>query len=174
MLDSLEAKDTNTDFADIEHVQARILLLIYDFMRTNYQRGWMSAGRCFRLLQLMRLYEIDAPENVARRNNAVETESWIKVEEKRRTFWMAFSLDRFISIRHEWPLTLSEQVVSTSPTFAAPTSPHPYPFFFILSPRSLLHHSVSPCVVSPPPFSFSSHALRHLIPAPNVSYLPHD
>ncbi|MDI1485584.1 MAG: hypothetical protein OHK93_000722 [Ramalina farinacea] len=113
MLDSLEAKDTNTDFADIEHVQARILLLIYDFMRTNYQRGWMSAGRCFRLLQLMRLYEIDAPENVARRNNAVETESWIKVEEKRRTFWMAFSLDRFISIRHEWPLTLSEQVIST-------------------------------------------------------------
>ena len=143
MLDSLEAKDTNTDFADIEHVQARILLLIYDFMRTNYQRGWMSAGRCFRLLQLMRLYEIDAPENVARRNNAVETESWIKVEEKRRTFWMAFSLDRFISIRHEWPLTLSEQVVSTSPTFAAPTSPHSY------SSLSSSHHLLFPTFLCP-------------------------
>jgi len=112
MLESLESKDTNTDFNDIEHVQARILLLIYDFMQTNHQRGWMSAGRCFRLLQLMRLYEIDTPENVTRRNNSMEPENWIKTEEKRRTFWMAYSLDRFISIRQEWPLTLNEQVVS--------------------------------------------------------------
>jgi len=99
------------DFTEIEHVQARVLLLIYDFMQTNHQRGWMSAGRCFRLLQLMRLYEIDAPDNVARRDNAIEPESWIRTEEKRRTFWMAYSLDRFISIRHSWPLTLNEQVV---------------------------------------------------------------
>jgi len=110
MLESLESKDNNTEFTDIEHVQARVLLLIYDFMRTNHQRGWMSAGRCFRLLQLMRLYEIDAPD----RNNAKEPESWIKTEEKRRTFWMAYTLDRFISIRHEWPLTLNEQVVSVT------------------------------------------------------------
>lgn len=108
-LESLESKDTVTD---LEHVQARVLLLIYDFMRTNHQRGWMSAGQCFRLLQLMRLYEIDSPENVARRNNSMKPESWIRTEEKRRTFWMAYSLDRFISIRCESPLTLNEQVVS--------------------------------------------------------------
>lgn len=112
LLDSLESNDTNMNFTDIEHVQARVLLLIYDFMRTNQQRGWMSAGRCFRLLQLMRLYEIDAPDTVARRNNAIEPESWIRTEEKRRTFWMAYTLDRFISIRHDWPLTLNEQVVN--------------------------------------------------------------
>lgn len=63
----------------------------------------------------MRLYEIDAPENVTRRNNALEPESWIKTEEKRRTFWMAYSLDRFISIRHDWPLTLNEQISTRLP-----------------------------------------------------------
>jgi hypothetical protein len=112
LLEALESKDNQTEFADIEHVQARVLLLIYDFMRFNHQRGWISAGRCFRLLQLMRLYELDSPENVAKRNNAIEPESWVRTEEKRRTFWMAYSLDRFISLRNDWPLTLSEQVVS--------------------------------------------------------------
>ena len=115
MLDSLEAKDSETEFADIEHVQARALLLVYDFMRTNHQRGWISAGRCFRLVQLMRLYEIDSPENVAKRKRAVEPEDWIKTEVKRRTFWVAYSLDRFISTRHEWPLTLNEQDASLRP-----------------------------------------------------------
>ena len=112
ILDSLESKDSHADFMTIEHLQARVLMLIYDFMRFSHQRGWMSAGRCFRLLQLMKLYELDSPESVAKRNSAVEPECWIKTEEKRRTFWMAYSLDRFISIRNEWPLTLSEQVVS--------------------------------------------------------------
>jgi hypothetical protein len=112
MLESLEAKDGSKDFTDIEHAQARILLLIYDFMRTNHQRGWISAGRCFRLVQLMRLYELDASEVVAKRNSVPDPESWIITEEKRRTFWMAYCLDRFISIRRDWPLTLNEHVVS--------------------------------------------------------------
>lgn len=113
MLESLELKDNNVEFTDIEHAQARLLLAIYEFMQMNYQRGWMSAGRCFRLVQLMRLYEIDGPDNVTRRQNSTKQEDWIKTEEKRRTFWMAYSLDRFISIRHEWPLTINEQVVSS-------------------------------------------------------------
>ena len=112
MLESLEAQDDTIQFTDIEHVQARILLMIYEFMRTNHQRGWISAGRCFRLVQLMRLYEIDSPENVAKLKGAVESENWVKTEVNRRTFWVAYSLDRFISMRYEWPLTLNEQDAS--------------------------------------------------------------
>ena len=115
MLDLLEANDGNTEFTDIEHVQARVLLLVYDFMRTNHQRGWISAGRCFRLVQLMRLYEIDSPENVAKRKRNAEPEDWIDTEIKRRTFWVAYSFDRWISTRHDWPLTLNEQDASLSP-----------------------------------------------------------
>jgi hypothetical protein len=131
MLEAAERKDyssNRTEFSDIEHVQARILMLIYEFMRTNHQRAWISAGRCFRLLQLMRLYEIDTPENVAARANNggvgdPDPEAWIKTEEKRRTFWVAYSLDRFISIRGELPLTLNEQVVSHLPPPTPPPTP---------------------------------------------------
>lgn len=113
-LTSLESNDNNAEFADLDHVQARVLLLIYEFMRTNHQRAWISAGRCIRLVQLMRLYEVDSVENVKRQHNAADPEDWIRIEEKRRTFWMVYSLDRFISIRHEWPLAINEQVASFS------------------------------------------------------------
>jgi hypothetical protein len=115
-LEDLESKDINMESPDLEHVQARLLLVIFEFMHTNYQRGWVSAGRCFRLIQLLKLYEIDSPDNIATWYNASEQESWVRTEEKRRTFWMAYCLDRFISMRHEWPLTFTEQVVSFHPT----------------------------------------------------------
>ncbi|KAA6409142.1 MAG: transcriptional regulatory [Lasallia pustulata] len=104
-LEALELKDTSIESIDIEQVQAWILLAIYEFMRTDYRRGWMSAGRAFRLIQLMRLHEIDAPNCIPMQID------WIEIEERRRTFWMAYSLDRFISIRNEWPLTLSDSVI---------------------------------------------------------------
>lgn len=105
-LEALELKDTNIESINIEQVQAWILLAIYEFMRTDYRRGWMSAGRAFRFIQLMRLHEIDVPKCIPTQID------WVETEEKRRTFWMAYSLDRFVSIRNGWPLTLTEQVVS--------------------------------------------------------------
>ncbi|MCJ1378977.1 hypothetical protein MMC17_002076 [Xylographa soralifera] len=111
LLESLEWMDEN--FLSIEHVQARLLICIYELMRKDHQRGWMSAGRCFRLMQLMRLHEVDDPENVVRRKSVPNAENWIHQEERRRVFWMAYSLDLFISVRGKWPLTLHEYTTST-------------------------------------------------------------
>ncbi|MCJ1473383.1 hypothetical protein MMC13_002034 [Lambiella insularis] len=110
LLESLEWKDDI--FVNIEHVQARLLICVYELMRTNHQRSWMSAGRCFRLIQLMRLHEVDGPDNVALRKNAPSAEDWVRQEEKRRAFWMAYSLDLFISVRGKWPLTLHEHITT--------------------------------------------------------------
>lgn len=106
VLEILELKNIDIESIEIEQVQASLFLAIYELMCSCYRRGWMSAGRAFRLIQLMRLHEIDAPDQ-----GSIQTD-WIETEEKRRTFWMAYSIDRFISILKGWPLTLSEQVVS--------------------------------------------------------------
>ncbi|EPE28687.1 Zn2/Cys6 DNA-binding protein [Glarea lozoyensis ATCC 20868] len=107
MLEELENKCTDIRSVEIEQVQAWILIAIYEFLRFNYCHGWMSAGRSFRLVQLMRLYKIDTPNSIHSHGD------WIKTEEMRRTFWMAYSLDRFASITNDWPLTLSEQAIMT-------------------------------------------------------------
>ncbi len=112
LLESLEGKIEA--FLSTEHVQARVLICIYELMRKNHQRGWMSAGRCFRLIQLMRLHEADSPDSIALQKIAWNSEDWVHQEERRRVFWMAYSLDLFISLRGKWPLTLHEYVVRYS------------------------------------------------------------
>lgn len=93
MLDVLEVKGRETNITEIEHLQACLLLAIYEFMHSYDRRAWMRAGYTFRLVQLMRLFELDTLSGTV-----LTPSEWITVEEKRRTFWVAFCLDRFLSI----------------------------------------------------------------------------
>lgn len=102
LLDVLSTRDNDPQ---IEYVQACILILYYDQMKKSFRRGWTSAGRCIRAIQLMRLFEVDRPQD------KVESGDWIQKEEKRRAFWVVYSLDIFISLQGEWPLSLLEHTV---------------------------------------------------------------
>jgi hypothetical protein len=100
MLEELENTCTDICLVDVEQVQAWILVAIYEFLRSNYCHGWKSAGRSFRLVQLMRLYTIDSPNSIHNQGD------WIITEEMRRTFWMAYSLDLFASVTNDWWVNL--------------------------------------------------------------------
>jgi hypothetical protein len=106
-LEELEAKENAGQPIYIMQVQAWLLLAFYEFMRIDFRRGWMSAGRAFRLIQLMRLHELDLFDIAL----TIPTMDWVDTEERRRTFWLAYSLDRFVSLSYGCPLTLSEQVM---------------------------------------------------------------
>ncbi|KAK0715944.1 fungal-specific transcription factor domain-containing protein [Lasiosphaeris hirsuta] len=107
MLEVLDLSDDDMGTVRIEQVQAWLLIAYYEFARANYRRGWVSAGRAFRLVQLARLHEVDSPEG------RFDNDDPVMVEERRRTFWVAYCLDRFICIRSRWPLTLAEEVICT-------------------------------------------------------------
>ncbi|KAI0838354.1 fungal-specific transcription factor domain protein [Hypoxylon sp. FL0890] len=109
MLDQLDLNGNDSLICHIEHVQAWILITFYEFARTNYRRGWLSAGRVFRLVQFLRLYDLDSPKPLGPECE----DDPISLEEKRRTFWVAYCLDRFISLSEGAPMTLSEEVVYT-------------------------------------------------------------
>lgn len=116
LLDQLDLHGNDALVCQIEHVQAWILITFYEFSRTNYRRGWLSAGRVFRLVQLLRLYDLDSPKPLG----PDREEDPISTEEKRRTFWVAYCLDRFISVSEGAPMTLNEEVVSSGPSAQAP------------------------------------------------------
>lgn len=109
MLEALESIEEDTGPVPIEHIQAWLLITFYEFTRTNFRRGWISAGRAFRLAQLANLHRIDSPDNILQVDNTV------LIEERRRTFWVAYCLDRFISFKKgHWPLTIREEEVCVS------------------------------------------------------------
>lgn len=111
MLDQLDLNGNDSLVCHIEHVQAWILITFYEFARTNYRRGWLSAGRVFRLVQFLRLYDLDGPRPLGLEGE----DDPISLEEKRRTFWVAYCLDRFISVSEGAAMTLSEDVVRPLP-----------------------------------------------------------
>lgn len=73
-----------TDTSELE------LISIYELTQVSFQRAWSSAGRAIRLVQLMRLGTLDA--------EPVGADDFVVLEEQRRTFWVAFCLDRLTCI----------------------------------------------------------------------------
>jgi hypothetical protein len=113
MLQALEERSHDQpESFEIEQVQAWILVAIFEFMLTDYRTGWMSTGRALRLVQLMRLDEIDASDIIL--DVFDSPMSWVAKEMKRRTFWMAYTMDAFVNICKGYPLTLSEEGVCQS------------------------------------------------------------
>lgn len=109
----------------LEQIQSWLLLAQYEFLRKDEHQAMITAGRGFRLVQMARLFEVDSPMasfswagdacDLSDMNDPSMTqgvqEPFSKTEEKRRIFWMAYGLDRFLSWRKEWPLTLDEETV---------------------------------------------------------------
>lgn len=113
----LEDQERNGFGSTIRLAQARawILLTYYELLRSDYQRALLSAGRAFRLVQLLRLHELDGPGMATELMQLPPSEQGLSAEECRRTFWYSFCLDRFIGVHSQLPLTLSESDVSSSP-----------------------------------------------------------
>ncbi|KAG2171236.1 hypothetical protein JADG_010975 [Aureobasidium aubasidani] len=120
LLDSFES-DTCCQELSIEHVQAWILLAIYELTGQNFHRGMVSAGRAFRLAHMMRLYELDIPPSPCAMqlrlhqlelNRQERSQSnWIETEVKRRTFWLAYLLDRTTSMVDGMHMSFDERVI---------------------------------------------------------------
>ncbi|KAE8368986.1 hypothetical protein BDV27DRAFT_166579 [Aspergillus caelatus] len=91
----------------IEVVQARLLLVLYEILKSNPSKGWISAGRCFHLVHLMKLDQIDNP-------NTWQTSSLssVEIEERRRTFWTAYALDRYANLVNGLPLAMNDQMAT--------------------------------------------------------------
>ncbi|KAK8067439.1 hypothetical protein PG996_006551 [Apiospora saccharicola] len=90
-----------------EHPQAWILLAIYELTNDEFQRGLVTSGGAFRLIQLMRLHELDRHPPTSFQGD------WIEVESLRRTFWIAYCFDRFTSVADDLPLTFNENEIET-------------------------------------------------------------
>lgn len=94
-----------TQSNDLEQVQAQLLLSLYELKHGDFPRGWITAGCAFRLIQFGWFQDL-----ISGLNTSSPSLDWIELEEKRRTFWLAFYLDRVISLRSDSSCTFGEEV----------------------------------------------------------------
>jgi len=109
LLETLSIGSDGRNPVDTKQIQAWILVATYESIRTHHKQAWMSAGRAFRMVQLMGLHKIDSPNKDVLPE--VTDAEFSENEEKRRVFWMAYCMDHLFSMRNNSPITLTENVV---------------------------------------------------------------
>jgi hypothetical protein len=93
------------------HCQAWALICTYEFKQMYFPRAWVSAGRAVRLSQMMMLHRLDGT-GLDVKQCLPPPKDWTEREERRRTFWGCFCIDRYASIGTGWPMTIEEKDVS--------------------------------------------------------------
>lgn len=104
-----------TGNAPLEQIQAWLLLAHYEFMCKPYRRAIMTAGHAFRLVQIALLHQVDAydPGVALDGSEATPDNCGVEAEQKRRTFWVAYCLDRCAGLHCACPLTFHEDAIRT-------------------------------------------------------------
>lgn len=92
-------------FDDLEQVQARLLLSMYELKHIDFRQGWITAGCAFRLIQYGWFQDL-----ISGLDGLSPSVDWTELEEKRRTFWLAYYLDRIISLRSDSSCTFGDEV----------------------------------------------------------------
>lgn len=95
------------------HCQAWVLMCSYEFKLMYFPRAWLSAGRACRLAQMMQLHRLDG-SGLDVKQCLPPPKDWTEREERRRTFWMTFCVDRYASIGTGWPMTIEEKDILTN------------------------------------------------------------
>lgn len=122
-LQNLDGNDRDlpwtTGDIQLEEIQAWLLLAYYEFVRMERHHVLLTAARAFRLVQLTQLHAVDAMNPPMQKESRGCSPDALEVgdplnavlEEKRRTFWLAFCFDRFLNAHDSLTFTLQEEVV---------------------------------------------------------------
>ncbi|RDL34407.1 Uncharacterized protein BP5553_07535 [Venustampulla echinocandica] len=112
-LEAAEMKGHGETFVTVYHAQAWGLISSYEAKRTLFSRSWMSTGRMTRLVQMLGLHRLDGDRSDLKQILPSPSD-WIELEERRRTFWVAFHNDRWASSGTGWPMIINEKEILTN------------------------------------------------------------
>lgn len=105
-----EMKGQGESFVSVGHAQCWILISSYEFKMMYFPRAWMSAGKASRLCLMLGLNRLDGA-GLDVKQCVAPPRDWTDREERRRTFWQTYCIDRYASIGTGWPMTLDEKDV---------------------------------------------------------------
>lgn len=110
-IEDCELKGHGESIISVAASQTWSLIACYEFKLMYFPRAWLSTGRAVRLAQMMGMHRLDGV-GLDVKQCLPAPKDWTEREERRRTFWIAFCIDRYASIGTGWPMTVEEKDVS--------------------------------------------------------------
>ncbi|KAK0610597.1 hypothetical protein B0T17DRAFT_500407 [Bombardia bombarda] len=103
-----EMRGHGEHFSTVAHAQCWTLIANYEAHQIMFSRASTSLCRSIRIAQMLHLHRIG--ENDC---NLPLAQGWSEVEERRRTWWVIFCSDRFVSGTTGWPVIINERDITT-------------------------------------------------------------
>ncbi|KAK0740161.1 hypothetical protein B0T18DRAFT_470723 [Schizothecium vesticola] len=120
-------------FTTVAHVQSWCLISAYEcHVHAIFTRASTSLCRAVRIAQMLKLYQLDSQKAAHLLGSSLPPpRSYVEAEERRRTWWVVFMADRYLTSTTGWPSLIDERHVRTNlpsaePVFASGTE-NPYP-----------------------------------------------
>lgn len=123
VLGHVNAVEQEQESISLSQTQAWLLIAHYELLRKNDRQAALTAGRAIRLVQVAELHQIDAQDSITNTNihgnyltpppssPLPDVDTFIDMEEQRRTFWLAYSFDRFCLLSNNWHSLIPEELV---------------------------------------------------------------
>ncbi|KAJ5482656.1 hypothetical protein N7539_006102 [Penicillium diatomitis] len=108
-----EMKGFGENVISLAHCQMWILAGSYEFRMIYFPRAWLSVGKATRLALMLGLNRLDGT-GLDVKQSIIPPKDWTEREERRRTFWMAFCVDRYSSVGTGWPMVIDEDDIMTN------------------------------------------------------------
>ncbi|KAL8766802.1 MAG: hypothetical protein Q9209_006541 [Squamulea sp. 1 TL-2023] len=107
-----EMKGLGEAHVSVAHCQSWVLICTYEFQMMFFPRAWSSVGRAVRLAMMMGLNRLDGV-GLDVKQVLPPIRDWTEGEERRRTFWMAYCVDKYASMGTGWPMAVDERDIKT-------------------------------------------------------------
>lgn len=143
-LQKAENKGFGEEILNIEFVQATLLMAIYENGSGSFGRAWLMVGKVVKAAHQNNLHDIETLVATGRdrKNQFVDVSDEVLLEEKRRTFWTVYILDKYCSAGSGWPCGIREDEIKTTlplsdGTYGMNIAGKSVPFFTVLESPEL-------------------------------------
>lgn len=102
-------------FTTVAHVQSWCLISAYEcHIYAMFTRASTSLCRGVRIAQMLKLHQLDNREPEALQIGLPPPRNGIEAEERRRTWWVVFLADRYLTSTTGWPSLIDERHIRTN------------------------------------------------------------
>jgi hypothetical protein len=113
--DADELKGQGEVFTTLGHAQSWSLISAYEcHIYAIFTRASTSLCRGVRIAQMLKLNQLDSQEPQELYQGLAPPRNWIEAEERRRTWWVVFLADRYLTATTGWPSLIDERHIRTN------------------------------------------------------------
>lgn len=92
--EALRLTETETGYPKLESAQARLIQVLYLLMSSRFNQAWYAFGHALQVLSALGLHRRED----RKRPSPAQRRDYIEEQCKKRTFWVAYTLDKYLGV----------------------------------------------------------------------------